>query len=76
MKTHSRKCMSKAQKLLSAFALHDAGIEMKRLQIARRNKGASKEELEQLLQAWLTTKKQETSPFLRTRPLPNPVEAK
>ena len=49
--------MSKAQKLLTAFALHDAGMEMKRLQIARRNKNASKEELEQLFQDWLKKQK-------------------
>ena len=68
--------MSKAQKLLTAFALHDAGMEMKRLQIARRNRNASKDELELLFQAWLKKQKQETSPFFRTRIIDAPVKAK
>ena len=68
--------MSKAQKLLIAFALHDAGLEMKRLQIARRNKNASQEELEQLFQVWLKTQKQESTPFLRERIVDAPVESK
>ena len=68
--------MSKAQKLLTAFALHDAGMEMKRLQIARRNINASKEELELLFQAWLKKQKQETTPFFRTRIIDPPVKAK
>ena len=68
--------MSKAQKLLTAFTLHDAGMEMKRLQIARRNKNASKEELEQLFQDWLKKQKQETTPFFRRRIIDSPVEAK
>jgi hypothetical protein len=68
--------MSKAQKLLSAFSLHDAGMEMKRLQIARRHKGASQKILNQIFQDWLATQKQEHTPFLRMRKLQNPSEAK
>lgn len=56
--------MSKAQKLLTAFALHDAGMEMKRLQIARRNRHASKEELELLFQAWLKKQNKRRLHFL------------
>ena len=65
-KTTLRRIMSKAQKLLTAFTLHDAGMEMKHLQIARRNKNASKEELEQLFQDWLKKQKQETTQFFRS----------
>lgn len=68
--------MSKARKLLSAFDLHDAGMEMKRLQISRRNKRASQEELKRLFQAWLATQKQETTPFFRKRSFSNLTEAK
>jgi hypothetical protein len=68
--------MSKAQKLLTAFALHDAGMEMKRLQIARRNRNASKDELELLFQAWLKKQKQETTPFFRARVIDAPVKTK
>ena len=55
--------MDKAQKLRIALDLHDAGMEMKRLQIARRNKSASREELEALFQSWLATQKQEPNGF-------------
>ena len=66
--------MSKAQKLLTAFDLHDAGMEMKRLQIARRNKNSSRKELGALFQSWLAMQKQERNPFLRRRNLSTTVE--
>ena len=59
--------MSKAEKLLTAFHLHNAGVEMKRLQIARRNRGASEEEVERLFRIWLEKKGKEDSLFFRKR---------
>ena len=43
----------KGQKLLRTFQLHEAGMEMKRLQIARRNVEKSESEREPLFQTWL-----------------------
>jgi len=65
--THTGKTMTKAQKLRTALDLHDAGMEMKRLQIARRNQNASKEELEALFQSWLATQKKEQNGSFRIR---------
>jgi hypothetical protein len=68
--------IDKAQKLRTALNLHDAGMEMKRLQIARRNKSASTEELEALFQSWLATQKQEPNGFFRQRNSPKSVDVK
>ena len=53
----------KGQKLLRTFQLHEAGMEMKRLQIARRNVEKSESEREHLFQTWLQREEQTQTLF-------------
>lgn len=66
MKT-TKNVLSKAEKLLCAFSLHEAGIQMKRLQLQRQNPDLSLDEIEQLLKEWLQAPEQETSKWMKER---------
>ena len=49
--------MTKAQKLLTAFKLHDLGVEMKKMQLKRKNPTATPEELQMLYSQWVRSRR-------------------
>jgi len=55
--TRAEATMTKAQKLLTAFKLHDLGVEMKKMQLKRKNPHATPEELQMLYSQWVRSRR-------------------
>jgi len=50
---HAEATMTKGQKLLLALQLHDLGVEMKKMQLKRKNPTATPAELQELYSQWV-----------------------
>jgi len=59
--------MTKSEKLRTAFKLHTAGVQMKRLQLKRRNPTLTPQELDQLYQEWLRSSQSESASYIKRK---------